>query len=156
MVSFAPASRGLNDCSLLDPRGGSTILDLSVSADDVALVISVFDEQGNMIGQSSVGAAAQGQGDVAQAIQFVQLGLALWRAGSFVLRVARTAKRATVTGGTVTYQLTKAGVRLALRKIVPFVTPTKITFGVASSSVDLSPNFTGEPGAIEGGSALRR
>ena len=129
------------------------ILDLSASS-VAGLVITVFDERGNMIVQSSPreAGAAQGQGDIEPALPILVVGAGLvLRAGVvYTVRIAATSAARTVIAGQVTYRLTKAVARLALRKVREFVRDSRIVYGTPSTSVDLSNSFEGESSVITG------
>ena len=124
-----------------------TILDFSASGD---VDITVFDEQGNVIAQSSA-RTSQGQGDVEHALPLAILAGVVVRAGiSYTVRIAVSSAARARIAGAVGYQLTKAAARLALRKVRDFVRGSQIKYGTASQSVDLSQSFEGSPNAIVG------
>ena len=126
------------------------ILDLSASSEE-GVVITVFDERGNMIAQSTPREAAAAHGDIDYIAPILIVGahIVIRLGVAYTVRIAATSAARTVIAGKVAYQLTKVVTRLALRKVREFAKGSRIVYGAHSTSVDLSQSFEVEAGVIE-------
>ena len=117
------------------------IMDLSGSNN---IIITVFDEQGNVIAQSYTTTAGEGEGGAEYNI-VVKGAIGVLRAGKrYFVRVAKNPRSLRRD-----YQLVKAAVKFALRKVRNFVR-RDVMYGDGDVSIDVAEFFTGESDAIMG------
>ena len=126
------------------------IFDFSASGD---VVITVFDEQGNLVAQSATVAAdaAQGEGKIGQAA--VPVAVAVVYGAYKVHRYYVRIKKRNPGAGRVVFRLTNLYVRLAVRRLKGRIARTMVAYaGVADVDydLDLAEFFEGESDAVVG------
>ena len=109
------------------------------------IIITVFDDQGNIIAQSSTSAASEGEDDKEYNRILVKVVIATLKKGKkYFVRITKDPGALRRD-----YQLAKAVVKFALRKVKNFVR-RDVVYGEGSASIDLSEFFAGESDAIVG------
>ena len=112
---------------------------------DDNIIITVFDEQGNVIAQSSAtSAAVEGKGDIQYNLIVRGVTWVATNVGKYIIKVAKNPQSLRRD-----YRIVRFLGQLALQKLTGSVTPS-IKYGQQSASIDLSDFIKGDADAIRG------